>query len=54
MTIEYVATCLFGLESLLGEEIEKLGDKMSEFNMESLLSELNIKDVGKLLSQYIK
>ena len=24
-TYEYVATCLFGLESLLGEEIEALG-----------------------------
>lgn len=30
MTIEYVATCLFGLESLLGEEIEKLGYKRTE------------------------
>ena len=28
--IEYVATCLFGLESLLGEEIEKLGYKRTE------------------------
>lgn len=30
MVIEYVATCLFGLESLLGEEIEKLGYKRTE------------------------
>ena len=30
MTIEYVATCLFGLESLLGEEIDKLGYKRTE------------------------
>lgn len=30
MTIEYVATCLFGLESLLGEEIENLGYKRTE------------------------
>ena len=30
MTIEYIATCLFGLESLLGEEIEKLGYKRTE------------------------
>ena len=30
MIIEYVATCLFGLESLLGEEIEKLGYKRTE------------------------
>ncbi len=30
MTIEYVATCLFGLESLLGEEIEALGYKRTE------------------------
>ena len=28
--IEYVATCLFGLESLLGEEIEALGYKRTE------------------------
>ena len=30
MIIEYVATCLFGLESLLGEEIDKLGYKRTE------------------------
>lgn len=30
MVIEYVATCLFGLESLLGEEIENLGYKRTE------------------------
>ena len=30
MNIEYVATCLFGLESLLGEEIERLGYKRTE------------------------
>ena len=30
MVIEYVATCLFGLESLLGEEIDKLGYKRTE------------------------
>ena len=30
MAIEYVATCLFGLESLLGEEIDKLGYKRTE------------------------
>ena len=30
MTIEYVATCLFGLEGLLGEEIDKLGYKRTE------------------------
>ena len=30
MIIEYVATCLFGLESLLGEEIESLGYKRTE------------------------
>ena len=30
MVIEYVATCLFGLESLLGDEIEKLGYKRTE------------------------
>ena len=30
MVIEYVATCLFGLESLLGEEIESLGYKRTE------------------------
>lgn len=30
MKIEYVATCLFGLESLLGEEIDKLGYKRAE------------------------
>ena len=28
--IEYVATCLFGLESLLGEEIDKLGYRRTE------------------------
>jgi putative N6-adenine-specific DNA methylase len=30
MNLEYVATCLFGLESLLGEEIESLGYKRTE------------------------
>ena len=30
MSIEYVATCLFGLEGLLGEEIDKLGYKRTE------------------------
>ena len=30
MVIEYVATCLFGLESLLGEEIDRLGYKRTE------------------------
>ena len=30
MIIEYVATCLFGLESLLGEEIDRLGYKRTE------------------------
>lgn len=30
MTLEYVATCLFGLEGLLGEEIDKLGYKRTE------------------------
>lgn len=30
MTLEYVATCLFGLESLLGEEIENLGYQRTE------------------------
>jgi len=30
LIIEYVATCLFGLESLLGEEIEGLGYKRTE------------------------
>lgn len=30
MTIEYVATCLFGLEGLLGEEIDNLGYKRTE------------------------
>ena len=30
MTIEYVATCLFGLEGLLGEEIDALGYKRTE------------------------
>ncbi|MBQ8546534.1 MAG: class I SAM-dependent RNA methyltransferase [Clostridia bacterium] len=30
MTIEYVATCLFGLEGLLGEEIDSLGYKRTE------------------------
>ena len=30
MIIEYVATCLFGLESLLGEELEALGYKRTE------------------------
>ena len=28
--IEYVATCLFGLEGLLGEEIDALGYKRTE------------------------
>ena len=28
--MEYVATCLFGLESLLGEEIDNLGYKRLE------------------------
>ena len=30
MTVEYVATCLFGLEGLLGEEIDTLGFKRTE------------------------
>jgi putative N6-adenine-specific DNA methylase len=30
MTVEYVATCLFGLEGLLGEEIDSLGFKRTE------------------------
>lgn len=30
LTIEYVATCLFGLEGLLGEEIDALGYKRTE------------------------
>lgn len=30
MNIEYVATCLFGLEGLLGEEIDNLGYKRTE------------------------
>jgi len=30
MTVEYVATCLFGLEGLLGEEIDALGYKRTE------------------------
>ena len=28
--LEFVATCLFGLESLLGEEIEALGYEKTE------------------------
>ncbi len=30
MTLEYTATCLFGLEALLGEEIENLGYKRTQ------------------------
>ena len=30
MRVEYVATCLFGLEGLLGEELDSLGFKRTE------------------------
>ena len=46
--MEYVATCLFGLESLLGQEIEEMGFKRTETMDGRVSFEAEAKDVCKL------
>ena len=46
--MEYVATCLFGLESLLGQEIEDMGFKRTETMDGRISFEADVNDVCKL------
>ena len=49
-----VARLFYTIGQSIDNLAEKLGDKMTDFNLESLLSELDLKTISELLTQYTK